>query len=195
MCGLCCNGVIFADVRLQATDEPKRLRRLGLPLERVGGTKGSSARLSTSSSSPAGSTLKFCQPCAALEGCKCRIYADRPRYCREFECALLNRVRAGHTQRDDALQVIQTARSLADEVFSLLRQLGDHDEQLPLADRFRQTARQAEAQGLDEERAELYRRLTLAVHNLNVLLAQRFYPGAAVDTDLPKLSRRVKVRL
>src|SRR5438132_2396309 len=29
-CGLCCNGVIFADVRLQPGDDPKRLKALGL---------------------------------------------------------------------------------------------------------------------------------------------------------------------
>ena len=190
VCGLCCNGVIFADVRLQATDDPKRLRLLGLPLARVGGAKGSSTGRSTDGSSllPA---MKFRQPCAALEGCKCRIYADRPHYCREFKCALLKSVLAGHTPRDAALGAIQTARSRVDEVLSLLRQLGDHDEQLPLATRFRQTAGQAEAQGLDQERAELFGRLTLAVHNLNVLLAETFYPGAGVDN---RFAETVKTR-
>jgi len=31
-CGLCCNGVIFADVQLQPGDLPDRLRELGLKL-------------------------------------------------------------------------------------------------------------------------------------------------------------------
>jgi uncharacterized protein len=182
VCGLCCNGVIFADVRLQANDDLERLRLLGLPLVRAGGAERPKAGRSTTCPSPIGPALKFVQPCPELEGCTCRIYADRPRYCREFECVLLKSVRAGHTQRDAALRVIRTARRRADEVLSLLRQLGNREEQLPLATRFRQTAKQVEAQELDEERAELYGRLTLVVHGLNVLLAQAFYPGVAAES-------------
>ena len=32
-CGLCCNGVLFADVELRVGDDAKRLQKLGLTLE------------------------------------------------------------------------------------------------------------------------------------------------------------------
>src|SRR5215472_953064 len=84
-CGLCCNGVIFADVRLKPSDDPARLRALGLPLS--GQTPGSKKAV-----------LNFNQPCAALEGCSCRIYADRPNHCRHFECLLLKSAKAGRVR-------------------------------------------------------------------------------------------------
>ena len=187
---MCCNGAIFADVRLRPDDDPERLRSLGLALVRSRGAERPKAGTSTAGSSSTGPALKFCQPCAALEGCKCRIYADRPRYCREFECVLLKSVRAGHTQRDAAEEVIRTARRRADEVLSLLRQLGDNEEQLPLATRFRLTSRHVGAQQLDEETAELYGRLTLAAHSLNVLLAEAFYPGAGAENRFAETVKR-----
>src|SRR5437867_9164117 len=77
-CALCCNGVLFKDVELQPADDAARLKALGLPLD--GSRKA-----------------KFSQPCAALCGCHCGIYADRPMRCRQFECALLKSVAAGET--------------------------------------------------------------------------------------------------
>src|SRR6266581_3782971 len=82
-CGLCCNGVIFADVKLQPSDDASRLRALGLRIS----TPHSKFRTPT-----------FDQPCAALGGCRCRIYAERPRYCREFECVLFKSVKAGRLE-------------------------------------------------------------------------------------------------
>jgi hypothetical protein len=69
--------------------------------------------------------------------------------------------------------------------------MGNKEEQLPLATRFRQTAKRVEAQGLDEETAELYGRLTLAVHDLNLLLAEAFYPGAGAEN---RFAESVKTR-
>ena len=31
-CGLCCNGALFKDVKLQSGDDPEQLASLGLPL-------------------------------------------------------------------------------------------------------------------------------------------------------------------
>ena len=47
----------------------------------------------------------------------------------------------------------------------------------PLSVRFRRTVKRMEAGVLDDETADRYGELTLAVHDLNVLLAQAFYPG------------------
>ena len=104
-CGLCCSGVIFADVGLQRRDDAARLRSLGLPV------------------SVPRSALRpphLAQPCAAFDGCRCRVYADRPQYCREFECVLLQSVKTGHTQAAAALRIIRTARERADKVRRLL---------------------------------------------------------------------------
>src|SRR5437899_7968072 len=87
-CGLCCNGVIFSDVKLQAEDDAFRLRRLGL---------------SVASPSSGVEVGRFRQPCSALDGCRCTIYADRPKYCREFECLVLKGFRRGRLQAAGAL--------------------------------------------------------------------------------------------
>ena len=157
-CGLCCNGVIFADVKLQARDDSQRLRTLGLPL-------ASSGRRD----------LKFSQPCSAFDGCRCRIYAERPRYCRDFECILLKNVIAGRLTYGAALQTVRSATEKVDAVRDLLRALGDNDEQLAIAARFRKMTAEFEREPLQDERADLYGRLTLAVHDLNCLLSEAFY--------------------
>src|ERR1044071_1876322 len=53
-CGLCCNGVIFADGQLQPEDNAARLRELGLKL-----TATQNSKLKTQN---------FLQPCAAFGG-------------------------------------------------------------------------------------------------------------------------------
>ena len=169
-CGLCCNGVIFANVGLRRSDDAARLRLLGLPVC----TPHSALR-----------PPHIAQPCAAFDGCRCRVYADRPQYCREFECVLLKSVKAGHTEPAAALRIIRTARERADKVRRLLSALGDADEQLPLSARFRRTGKRLKERDWDEETADTYARLTLAVHDLNLLLGDAFYPGTA--SQKPKL--------
>ena len=162
-CGLCCNGVIFANVGLRPGDDATRLRSLGLPIA----TPQSKLRLP-----------HLVQPCAAFDGCRCRVYADRPQYCREFECVLLKSVKAGHTERSAALRIIGTARERADKVRRLLCALDDTDEHLPLSARFRRTGKRLRESDWDEETADVYAQLTLAVHDLNLLLGDAFYPGS-----------------
>ncbi len=173
-CGLCCNGVIFADVQLQPADNVAHLWSLGLPLVQRNhrGKTGSAAR-------PAPADLKFLQPCALLDGCVCRAYAERPKYCREFDCRLLQAVKAGRVKQRAALETIRQARLRADEVRALLRELGDDHEQVSLRARFRRMKLRLESNLPDEETAEIFGRLTLAVHDLNVLLSEAFYsePG------------------
>src|SRR5256714_7338905 len=168
-CGLCCNGVIFANVRLQPGDDPSRLKSLGLPIS----TPHSARPVATPHS--ALRTVHFNQPCAALDGCRCRIYADRPTYCRQFDCLLLKSVREGRTATADALDTILDARRKMESVLRLLRELGDTDEHVPLAKRFRRTARRLDKVGLDKGGSATYGRLTLAFHDLNFLLSDAFY--------------------
>ena len=162
-CGLCCNGVIFANVALRPSDDAARLRMLGLPVW---------------NSQSALRPPHVSQPCAVLDGCRCRVYADRPEYCRQFECVLFKSVRAGRTKPAAALRMIRTARERADKVRRLLHALGDTDEQLPLSARFRHTGKRLKGHELDEETADNYAQLTLAVHDLNLLLSEAFYPGS-----------------
>lgn len=165
-CGLCCNGVIFADGRLEPDDDAERLDSLGLRLAPLAGAGKPTAR-----------ARKWPQPCAALDGCRCRIYADRPNYCRQFECLLLKKVVSGRVGRAGALGRIRKAFALADEVRRLLRELGDEDESTALGKRFRRTRRRVESSSADRATAVLFGELTLAVHELNVVLSEEFYPG------------------
>jgi uncharacterized protein len=155
-CGLCCNGVIFADVRLQSGDNEARLRALGLSFA---------------------SNRKFLQPCTAFAGCNCNIYAGRPTYCREFECLLLKSFKAGQIEATASLKIIRSALRRVKKVKQLLHQLGDTDETLALSQRFRRMQRKLESSPLDKEAARIFGELTLAVHDLNVLLSEKFYPA------------------
>jgi Fe-S-cluster containining protein len=149
-------------VKLQPGEAAERLRALGLPV--------------SDSQSPARQP-RLHQPCAAFDGCRCRVYAERPQYCREFECLLLKSVKAGATAPAAALRTIRTARQRADKVTRLLQALGDSDEHFALSARFRRTARRLEAAERDTKTARLYSKLSLAMHELNLLLSQTFYPG------------------
>jgi uncharacterized protein len=178
-CGLCCNGVIFADVQLQRGDDATRLEALGLSLKNL--PKQKSARKATADSNTAFLKTKFSQPCVAFDGCRCRIYADRPKYCRAFDCALLKSVNAGEVATADALQAIERARRRAEKVRQLLRKVGDKDEHIALSLRFRRTAKRIQQNHVDKPTAHLFSELTLAFQDLNLLLGEKFYPGATKD--------------
>ena len=117
-CGLCCNGVLFADVELRKGDDAKRLAELGLSLEKKGRQRA------------------FAQPCACFDGRLCRIYAERPERCRTFECGLLKRVQAGELDADAALKTIAQAKRQVEKVCELLRCAGSDDERLALSQRY-----------------------------------------------------------
>jgi len=119
-CGLCCNGVLFADVELRKGDDAGRLAGLGFSLEKKGRNQA------------------FTQPCACFDGRLCGIYAERPVRCRTFECGLLKRVQTGKLDTNAALKKIAQTRRKAEKVRGLLRELGQRDERLALTERYRQ---------------------------------------------------------
>ena len=82
---------------------------------------------------PAGALLS--QPCRALRGRRCRIYADRPECCRTFECRLLRQVRCGAVGVGRAGERIAEARTRIGRVSELLARLGRRDSRLPLGER------------------------------------------------------------
>lgn len=167
-CGLCCDGTLFRDVELQPGDDVEKLRALALPLH--------SRRPEEADS------LKFPQPCSALcSDLKCRVYADRPSRCREFECALFNAVAVGKVALPAALKTIRQTRQQAEKVRRLLRELGDVGERVSLARRFKRLKRKFDAgelpDGLDGETAyDRFADLSLAVHELNLRLRAKFHP-------------------
>jgi Fe-S-cluster containining protein len=170
---MCCNGVIFADVKLQPDDNAARLRAIGLSITRAPASRHEKGQVRTPHDPSR--ALRFAQPCAALEGCRCSIYSERPTHCRKFDCLLLEKVKAGRLQTPAALRIITTARKRADTVLNLLRELGDTDETVALATRFKRTTRRLEKVGLDSQTGEIYGHLTLAFHDLNLLLGESFY--------------------
>lgn len=175
-CGLCCDGTIFADVRLQQGDTPEQLQAQGLPLT-VCRRKGPARYAEEKSSKPPLKQCKFPQPCAAFDGCRCRIYQARPTHCRTFECGVLKAVNEQRINSRTALRIINKTRGHAQSALAALHQFGDTDEHLPLAQRFRRTGRRLEAIGLDSSAAQIFGKLTLTMHDLSFLLNEAFYPG------------------
>lgn len=157
-CGICCTGVLFRDVALEA-GEATALGALGLPLVRRY------------------RRVRLPQPCPALgPDNHCRVYPQRPGLCRRFECRLVHAVRAGRLQLAPALQSIQRARQLADRVRRLLRLLGDHEEDLALLPRVKRLQRCLERRPPDEEMAAVWAAITQAMHELTLQLQREFYP-------------------
>ena len=151
-CGLCCNGVLFADV-----DDAKSLKRLGLKLQKKG--QG---------------MLAFVQPCACFDGKLCGIYADRPKRCRTFECGLLKRVQDGGLEAEAALKTIRQTKRQVEKVRVLLRQLGQNDEELAMTKRYAKVM--SAPTDLSDHESDMERRgeLMLAVGELMQLLQRDF---------------------
>lgn len=76
-----------------------------------------------------------------------------------------------------AAKIIRKARARADKVRQLLRDFGDNEETLALNLRFQRLRVTIEAADVDAETAARYAKLTVAVHDLNYMLSQEFYPG------------------
>ncbi|HEY0548797.1 MAG TPA: YkgJ family cysteine cluster protein [Verrucomicrobiae bacterium] len=155
-CSLCCNGVLFADVRLQVGDDAQHLASLDVALK----TRGKLTR--------------FSQPCSCLEGKLCRIYEDRPTRCRTFECRVLQRVQAGEVTERAALKSIQNALRRAEKVRRILRELGDTDESVPLSRRYQRMMRQPIDLSADPRLIDLRGELMMAVAELVSVLEREF---------------------
>ncbi len=154
-CSLCCNGVLFADVRLQRGDDARRLEELGVPL--------------SSALNP-----RFRQPCSCLQEGICQIYADRPKRCRTFECRLLQKTLAGEVTAVTALRTIGAARKRVEAVRRILRELGDTDESVPLGRRYQRIMRQPIDLAADERLVELRGELMTVVGAMAAILERDF---------------------
>jgi uncharacterized protein len=121
-CGLCCDGTLFADVELVGQAEVARLEIMGMDVEDEGRNTG-----------------LLSQPCAALRGTRCGIYAHRPKCCRVFECHLLQNAERGAVTVERALEQIADTQEQIRHVRSLLDRLGNHDDDLPIKERSAET--------------------------------------------------------
>ena len=121
-CGLCCDGTLFADVELVGQAEVARLEIMGMEVE----------------SEPRNIGL-LSQPCAALRGTRCGIYAHRPKCCRVFQCHLLQNAERGAVTVERALEQIADAREQIREVRAMLGGLGNRDVGLPIKERCAET--------------------------------------------------------
>ena len=126
-CALCCDGTLFADVELAGEAELVRLEIMGMDVEEDGRNAG-----------------LLSQPCAALRGTRCGIYAHRPQCCRVFQCHLLQTAERGGVTVERALEQIADAREQIRNVRSLLGRLGNRDESLPIKERCAETLARAE---------------------------------------------------
>ena len=167
-------------VRLEPEDDAGRLRSLGLPLFSAKAGSRRNARIRNGNSTAKLSA--FQQPCAALEGCRCRIYADRPKYCREFECLLLKNLQAGRLEAASGAALFErhSARSKSS---GCCGNWGIRTESPALSIRFRRMKQRMESGSTDAQSAEIFSRLTLAVHGLNLRLDESFYPAPTEQID------------
>ena len=158
-CGLCCNGALFGDVELQRSDAAAPLKEAGLnPRRKRGGAQA------------------IPQPCRALGGdCRCSIYENRPRHCRDFECLLLGEVLDGTIKTATAQRVIRRAKKLYAEAEELIATLSDVAKGKPLRERFRRISGILETYDADDETLAVYGELTHVWLELNHLLGTRFY--------------------
>jgi Fe-S-cluster containining protein len=155
-CGLCCNGVLFADVELQKGDNAGRLIVLGMALKKKGMKRA------------------FVQPCQCFDGKLCRIYNDRPKRCATFECGLLKRVQSGEMSLPAALNGIADTKKLVENVRRLLRRLGDKDEQLALTKRYSRMMAKPIDLSIDDDTGESRGELMMAVNDLMHVLQREF---------------------
>jgi Fe-S-cluster containining protein len=155
-CGLCCNGVLFADVELQTGDDAERLADLGLSLVKKGRKQA------------------FAQPCAYFDGRLCRVYAERPVRCRTFECGLLKRVQAGELDAKAALKAIAQAKRQVEKVCELLRRANSDDEQLALSQRYVRAMSEPVDLSARKAAAELPGKLMKTYRNLMLMLQRDF---------------------
>ena len=121
-CGLCCDGTLFADVELVGQAEVARLEIMGMEVEDENRNTG-----------------LLSQPCAALRGTRCGIYAHRPKCCRVFQCDLLQSAQRGAVTVEQALEHIVDAREQIRHLRELLARLGNRDEDLPIKERCAET--------------------------------------------------------
>ena len=76
-----------------------------------------------------------------------------------------------------ALRAIRDAQKRAERVKQLLYELGDEDNSRALSLRFKRMQRRFESMPFEAAMTDKFGELTLAVHDLNLVLRAKFYPA------------------
>jgi hypothetical protein len=152
-CGLCCNGVLFHNVRLQPADQPQELVALGLHIQRKKGHH------------------LFQQPCPAWCGSQCAIYPSRPERCRLFECRQLQRVNAGEIPESAALEKIHDVQQRVARITAWLAEAGSTNEKRPLSKRVEKSLAEP---AFDPIAMELHQNLAREMAALDAMLDADF---------------------
>lgn len=96
-CGLCCDGSLFTFVPVSPSEALRLEGKLALFTRKSG-------------------DQALRQPCGALEGTCCRVYAERPLACRDFVCTLWKAFDGGEARLDEALKIVAEAHALIGKV-------------------------------------------------------------------------------
>jgi Fe-S-cluster containining protein len=103
-CGMCCNGTVYDDARLEAEEVP------------------AAAAAGFSTCQPATGGVGFALPCHYLDGKACTIYEQwRPDVCSSYFCSLQERAASGECTEAEALELIATTLGLRQRVVSVMR--------------------------------------------------------------------------
>jgi hypothetical protein len=148
-CGMCCDGVLFHSVVLQAGDSARRLSTLGFKLRKKKGQEF------------------FLQPCSAYRECRCEIYGERPNRCRDFRCRQIHRFSTGEATEALALATISEARKLVARVNALIAQVAETNPNRCLSQRCANAL-------TTSNRTPLHDKLESAMRELEALLIAQF---------------------
>jgi uncharacterized protein len=172
-CGLCCNGTMFHQVRLQPSDSAKALAAAGLLLKHK---RGLSYIQQPCPSFKSCGSKALPTDVGALRptNCQCAIYSSRPERCRLFECHQLKQLADGAITEEQAINTINEARQFEQEVENLLVLLGNKKRKLPLSTRCERVLGAPEDPSWNIQVHEIRKKLHTTIQLLNRLLAQEF---------------------
>ena len=148
-CGMCCNGVLFHSVLLQAGESARAFSALGLKTKRQKGRDF------------------FRQPCPAHHGCRCAIYGRRPKRCRLFNCRQILRVATDKAAEARAMEKIDEAGKLVGRVNALIGRVAETNPNRSLAQRCANAL-------TTSDRTPLHDELESAMRKLEALLETEF---------------------
>ena len=103
-CGLCCDGTLFGQIRVDAAEPVEVFRAAGIRITPDRGGEGYELPL----------------PCLRFENGRCQTYGCRPAICSSYRCRLLRRVEAGKMTLQEAKGIVQSAREKRRRLRSLL---------------------------------------------------------------------------
>jgi hypothetical protein len=117
------------------------------------------------------------QPCAALRGTRCGIYAQRPECCRTFECGLLQDVRRGAVSVERAGEHIAETVKRIERLRELIVEFGQQDGRLPLKERCAEALALADQTGPNPVPHRKRAELEAGMSAVEELIRKRFLGG------------------